>query len=103
MQAHGTDLQSFGVQYATCLCKGDSSQSRNCVNLKIVLKTQKTYEYNLFGEEAIPDQDIYSYLNSEFTKIKETANIFKIVKEDHPGYLGFTFAGEFKRLPGEQV
>lgn len=103
MTAHGTDLQSFSAQPATCPCTGDPSQSRSCINLKIALNNGKKHEYNLFGDETISEQQIDIYLNSEFNKIKGTAHIFKIVIEAHPGYIEFTFAGKSKRLSGEQV
>ncbi|WP_144265069.1 hypothetical protein [Fibrobacter sp. UWB5] len=101
MKAHGTDLKSFSVQQTTCPCKGDPTQSRSCVHLEIVLITNKTYKYNLFGDESMTEQQIDTYLNSECSKIKDSSHLFKIVKESHPGYIGFTFAGNYKRVSGE--
>lgn len=103
MQAHGTDLNSFSVQQTTCPCKGDPTQSQSCVHLEIVLITNKTYKYNLFGDESMSDNQILSFLNSQFRNIIRTAKVFKIVEEQHPGYIGFTFAGNFKRISGEKA
>lgn len=103
MQAHGTDLKSFSVQQTTCPCKGDPTQSRSCVHLDISLTNGVSYSYNLYGNESMSDNQIDSFLNSQFSKIKGTANVFKIVEEQHPVYIGFTFAGDFKRISGEKV
>lgn len=103
MQAHGTDISSYSVNQTTCLCVGDPTQSRKCVHLNVALKTGKSYAYNLYADEIMTEPQIVSYLNSNFSSINGTASVFKIVVEAHPGYIGFTFAGSYKRLSGDKV
>ena len=102
MQANGTDLLEFTVVRSQCPGVVDSSQKRDCVFLGINLKNSKNYQYTLFEEECMTLQKIEVFLNENFTSIKGRAKKFSVVKEAHPGYLGFTFAGNFKRLPGEE-
>lgn len=103
MQARGADISSYSVNQTTCLCVGDPTQSRNCVHLDVVLKTGKSYAYNLYADDNMTEPQIVLYLNSNFSSISGTASVFKIVVESHPGYIGFTFAGNYKRLSGNKV
>ena len=103
MQAHGTDISSYSVNQTTCPCAGDPTQSRKCVHLDVALKTGKTHAYNLYADDNMTEPEIVSYLNSNFSSINGTASVFEIVVEAHLGYIGFTFAGIYKRLSGDKV
>ena len=101
MHAHGTEIDTFNVIQTKCSCVGETSENRPCILLEITLTNGKVYKFNLFGDESWSSQRIIDYLSMSFANIKGESNVFKVQKGSHPGYIEFTFAGEFQRISGE--
>lgn len=101
MHAHGTEIDTFNVIQTECSCVGETSENRPCILLEITLTNGKIHRFNLFSDESWSSQRIIDYLNACFADIKGKANVFKVQKGSHPGYIEFTFAGEFQRISGE--